>query len=212
MSGPGGPSASVRCPIDQDSPVRRSTRIIAGVVLLAVGVLSFRPFGGDGECEGAPCESGFVWRIWVAIGIVVLWLAGMVWFIVAMIRARRRGSDESHTDDPTASGRLCFPFGRGIRWPRRTLDPVGSRNAGAQVGARGPRTGRVRRLVEAEGDWPGDGNVSDACTTPRCAAESRHAERGARGIIPRVLRLTKSACLQALLMPEEGLEPPTRGL
>jgi hypothetical protein len=35
---------------------------------------------------------------------------------------------------------------------------------------------------------------------------------GERGNTPRVLGVTESAESQALLMPEEGLEPPTRGL
>lgn len=102
--------------------MRRSTRIIAGVVLLAVGVLIFRPFGGEGECEGAPCESGFVWRIWVAIGIVVLWLAGMVWFIVAMIRAppaRKRRVSHGRSDElavDSASPSAAGSAGRAALW------------------------------------------------------------------------------------------------
>jgi hypothetical protein len=61
--------------------------LVALLVIAAVMVID--PFG-DGDCSGAPCQEGFLWRIWVAVAIVVLWVVAFVWVIVSAIRARRR--------------------------------------------------------------------------------------------------------------------------
>jgi uncharacterized membrane protein len=73
--------------------VKRRHQIVVGLVLLVVGVVIFGPFGGDGDCNGAPCESGFLWRIWVAVGIVVVWFVAAIWLLVSVIRAQRRDDD-----------------------------------------------------------------------------------------------------------------------
>jgi hypothetical protein len=58
----------------------------------------------------------------------------------------------------------------------------------------------------------GDTSVSEARTAPRRAARFRNPERGTRGMYSPCPSCAESADLQPLLMPEEGLEPPTRGL
>jgi hypothetical protein len=68
--------------------------------------------------------------------------------------------------------------------------------------------GRAARL----GDRRGDRSARPRRTRSRHRAESTGSEAATRVIIPRVPPAQKSTDLQALFMPEEGLEPPTRGL
>jgi hypothetical protein len=68
------------------------------------------------------------------------------------------------------------------------------------------------RVAPTPGDTRGDTNVSETRTTPRGSAKSRSPERGTRGMYSACPSSEKSTDLQVLLMPEEGLEPPTRGL
>jgi hypothetical protein len=62
------------------------------------------------------------------------------------------------------------------------------------------------------GDMPGDRNVNGAARATRSKAGFAGLSARTRGFVPRGPEMTESADLQALRMPEEGLEPPTRGL
>ena len=73
-------------------------------------------------------------------------------------------------------------------------------------------TSRPWLELQIPGDRPGDMNVKDARTAPRGSAKSSALERETRGRYSACPSNEKSIDLQALLMPEEGLEPPTRGL
>jgi hypothetical protein len=84
-------AARVSGPVFRVSGMSRRRRLIVGLVLLAVGVVLFGPWdGGLSECPDGPCEPGFLWKIWVAVAVVVLWLLAVAWFTVAWVRDRRR--------------------------------------------------------------------------------------------------------------------------
>jgi hypothetical protein len=61
------------------------------------------------------------------------------------------------------------------------------------------------------GDTRGDMNVTAACMAPRSFPNAPLSGARDTRTRVRVSRIAESADMQALLMPEEGLEPPTRG-
>jgi len=63
--------------------------ILAGIVV-AGGIALFVVDWGGEECQGAPCDDGFLWKIWVATAIAAIWLVGVVWLAVSVIRAQVR--------------------------------------------------------------------------------------------------------------------------
>ena len=81
-----------------DAAMKRR-RLLAAFVIVG-GIALFAVDWGGEDCQGAPCDEGFLWKIWAAVGIFVIWLAALVWLLAsvltALARARRSKAPRRH--------------------------------------------------------------------------------------------------------------------
>jgi uncharacterized membrane protein YidH (DUF202 family) len=69
---------------------RRLPRVAIAIVSAGVVLVLLGPFlPGDGDCQGAPCDTSAVVGPWVVLALGLIWIVALVWLIVALVRRRR---------------------------------------------------------------------------------------------------------------------------